>query len=337
MVTIEYVDEGHKYDTVIRGEDTSRVIQELVNRPSIRFIRISGYAIPITRKILVTGRTDLTIKGDGNGTLLKPMGDFDVFEFKAPLSRVVLSSMQLADNLSKPKQTSSSMIKLNHSGNNGAINDLTIENITMYYPFNGIKSDSRNSDIANGLQVPTVRHVRVNEYRNIAMHMCNCFDGRFYDILATQPKKYPKMGLGHGFVMENSIDSGSQMDMITMLGEDKGIGFAFDNITHLTGSQFIADTHLEGMFTHGEVDFVKLSLVELRSSRDQGLFADHNKGRICIQQFTGRNSTNYHVKNFGKGGNVTVSGGKVYETHRGIYSLVEGDVFEKIHGAPEYH
>ena len=150
MVTIEYVDEGHKYDTVIRGEDTSRVIQELVNRPSIRFIRISGYAIPITQKILVTGRTDLTIKGDGNGTLLKPMGDFDVFEFKAPLSRVVLSSMQLADNLSKPKQTSSSMIKLNHSGHNGAINDLTIENITMYYPFNGIKSDSRNSDIPMG-------------------------------------------------------------------------------------------------------------------------------------------------------------------------------------------
>jgi len=63
MVTIEYVDEGRKYDTVIAGEDTARVIQELIDRPSVRFIRIAGYAIPMTRKVLVTGRTDLIIKG----------------------------------------------------------------------------------------------------------------------------------------------------------------------------------------------------------------------------------------------------------------------------------
>ena len=337
MVTIEYIDEGRKHDTIVKEEDTAQAIQELVDRPSVRFIRIAGYVIPITHTVLVAGRTDLTIKGDGNGTLLKPTGDFDVFEFKSPLSRIVLSSMQIADDLSKPKQTASSVIRLNHSGNKGAINDLTMENLTMYYPFNGISSDMRNSDISNGLQVPTIRHVRINEYRNSAMRICNCFDGRFYDILATQPKKYNKMGLGHGFVIKNSIDSGTQMEMVTMLGEDKGIGFAFDNVTHITGSQFIADTHMEGMFTHGEVDFVKLSLVELRSSRDQGLYADHNKGRICIHQFTGRNSTNYHVKNFGRGGNVTILGGKVHETHKGIYSLAKGDIFEGIEGAPEYH
>ena len=261
MVTVKYVDEGREYEIAIREDDTANTIQALVNKPSVRSIRIMGYAIPITHKILVTNRTDLTIKGDGNGTLLKPIGDFDIFEFKAPLSRVNLSGMQFADSLSNPKQRTSNVIRLNHEGNNGAINDLTLENITMYYPFNGIYSDVRNSDINNGLQVPTIRHVRINEYRNIAMNICNCFDGRFYDILATQPKRYPEMGFGHGFIMSNSIDSGTNMSMVTMLGEDKGAGFTFDNVTHLTGSQFIADTHIEGMATHNEVDFVKLSLV----------------------------------------------------------------------------
>lgn len=336
MVTIRYVDEGIEYETRISEMDTSSTIQKLVDKPSVRFIRIMGYAIPITHKILVANRTDLTLKGDGNGTLLKPAGDLDIFEFKAPLSRVILSGIQFADSLLNPKQKNRSMISLNHSSNNGAINDLTIENVTMYYPFNGICSNFKNSDIDNGLQAPTIRHVRINEYRNRAVTLCNCFDGRFYDILATQPKNYSEMGSGDGFMLQNSIDSGSQLDMVTMLGQDKGVGFTFDNVTHLTGTQLIADTHLEGMLTRNELDFANFSLVELRSSRDQGLYANHSKGRLSIQQFTGRNNANYHVSNFGKGGNITLSGGKVHETHRGIYSLVPGDIFEKIEGAPDY-
>lgn len=336
MVTIKYVDEGLEYEAIISEMDTANTIQKLVNKPSVGLIRIMGYGIPISRKILVNNRTDLTIEGDGNGTLLKPMGDFDVFEFKAPLSRVILSGMQFSDSLREPKQKKSSMVSLNHSGNNGAINDLTIENITMYYPFNGISSDFRNSDIDHGLQAPTIRHVRINEYRNRAIVLCNCFDGRFYDLLATQPKNYSEMGSGDGFTLTNSIDSGSQLDMVTMLGQDKGAGFTFNNVTHLTGNQLIADTHFEGMITRNELDFAHFSLVELRSSSDQGLYACHSKGRLNIQQFTGRNNANYHVKNLAKGGNITLSGGKVHETHKGIYSLVPGDIFEKIDGAPDY-
>lgn len=318
--------------------DFADAVQAIVDAEDSRKLTLKGYWQPITHTIMLTKKNDFKLCGLGLAPILQPTGDHDVFEVKAPCSRIKISDFQFADNLENPKHTGAAMIHLNHQGNNGAINELTLENITMYYPFNGVYSDARPCDINNALQVLAIRHVRINQFRNIALNLYNFFDTRLLDVVATTPKKAfldtlpanpQRMGLGHGLVMKNSVDSGSQLEMVTMLGEERGAGYTLENVTHLTGSQIIADTFMEGMATSGEVDNVQLSQVELRSSRDQGLYAAHTRGRIIIDQFTVRNSTNFHVKNFGNGGNVTVLAARCTETQKGVYELATGDVAEE--------
>jgi len=312
-------------------DDLADLIEHLI--PDCQRLILKTHIEFLSHTITVSEKNDLKVCGLGRGTILKPAGDFNLFEFKAPCSRCSLSDMQFFDEPSDPKHKTASMIYFNHSGKHGAINEALLENICMYYPFNGVNTSACSCDIENGIQTLTVRNIRINQYRNLAFTMYNCFDSVF-DILFAQQKS---SAANHGFYIRNSLESGSYLSKITMLGRwnTLGNGFHFDNVSHVQGGSLISDTMNNGVAASNEVDDVILCPVELRSSGNNGLSASHNKGVITLLGVTFQNNQKLHAKNFGYGGKVRVFFGSASETH-GSRKLVNGDLLWGVEGLSSY-
>lgn len=280
-------------------------LEELVADPKVAKIQIVDARNALfDRTITVTDRPELTIEGLDNGTVIRPAGDFDVFRFKAPLSRCKLRGIQFLDNPENPAHRSASMICFDHSGNHDQINEFTLENICMYYPFNGVYMPYRSWDIRNSVQKLTVQNVNINQYRNVAFSICNCFDTAFNIIFAGQYNN----NANHAFAMRNCLDSGNYVYKATMLGSGnpKGNGFHLDNVSHLQGAGWISDSMKNGIATLNEVDDVAIATAEVRASSDSGINAAHKKGTLAIGILIAQNNKQYHIYDQRLGGKVEI-------------------------------
>lgn len=241
-------------------------------------------------------------EGVGTATRFVPLGNNKIWHIRAPKTRIVLKHFQMWDEAAK---STTDMVYLDNSAD--IISLSSFEQIQMYYPYCGFHTHEGPSDISKSILSCSFRTVYANDTVDEGFVFFSNFDCRFIDMLVTQKTG----GAREAFRFENCDDSGSMMSHLTALGKGgtTGSGFTFNNAANMYGVNMISDTMREGLHLATLADNICLAAVEVRSSSDEGVYANHSEGRVTICGLNTQDNQMYGVKNVGIGGFLTILGG----------------------------
>lgn len=221
----------------------------------------------------------LTIQGAGFGTQIAPQVNTDLFQVKAPCNGFRLSSLRAIDT--GLKQTSTGLIYLDHSGTNGQIHSLIVDNVDSWYLYHGIYSPAKGSDLTNSIFLPTFNTVHINNYRGIAWLLYDFFDIAAFDLFTTMYSA----ASGASYVFLTSAAVGGMLSNVKGLGYAATLssGFYFNDIADMSFVNTYVDTFFQGIELQAGVDRIKFVDHQSNNSGLAGVTANETGATNVIE------------------------------------------------------